>query len=165
MTDPTLAAARAALAGAARVAVFSGAGVSETRIHHLHGTIGKDRCNSGCGHEELVDLANPPPLRACPRCGAPLRPAVVWFGEPLPQIVWREAERTCGALDCLLVVGTSAVVYPAASLIELAATGGATIISANTEPSGSFAADHFELIGPASKVVPQLLEGMRLATR
>jgi NAD-dependent deacetylase len=141
------------------------AGVPEERIHHLHGTIGKDRCNAGCGYEEPVDLASAPSLRECPRCGAYLRPAVVWFGELLPQRVWDEAQRICASLDCLLVIGTSAVVYPAASLIEVAAARGATIVSVNTEPTELFGAKHLELIGPASRVLPELLAGLSLATR
>jgi NAD-dependent deacetylase len=135
------------------------AGVAANSVLHLHGTIGKDRCNGSCGHEETVDLAAAPPLRPCPRCGAYLRPAVVWFGEALPQHVWTEAQRLCSQVDCLLVVGTSATVYPAAGLIEQAAAGG-KIISINTEPSGSFGAEHIELVGPASVLLPQLLEGL-----
>ena len=141
------------------------AGVSEARIHHLHGTLGKDRCNAGCGREEPVDLANPQPLRACSRCGAYLRPAVVWFGEPLPQRVWSEAQRICSSLDCLLVVGTSATVYPAASLIETALAAGSKVISVNTERTELVGANHLKLIGPASQVVPELLEGLSVATR
>jgi NAD-dependent deacetylase len=97
------------------------AGVPASGVLHLHGTIGRDRCNGGCGYEEAVDLGEPPPLRRCPRCGAYLRPAVVWFGEALPPVVWQEAQQLCTALDCLVVVGTSATVYPAAGLIEQAA--------------------------------------------
>jgi NAD-dependent deacetylase len=98
-------------------------------------------------------------LRDCPGCkGAYLRPAVVWFGEALPQHVWSEAQRVCSELDCLLVVGTSATVYPAASLIEDAVAAGSAIISINTEPSGSFGAEHIELVGTASVLVRQLLE-------
>jgi NAD-dependent deacetylase len=137
------------------------AGVAASAVLHLHGTLGKDRCNGSCGYEEPVDLAAAPPLRACPRCGAYLRPAVVWFGEGLPQHVWNEAQRLCSQLECLVVVGTSATVYPAASLIEQAAAAGSQIISINTEPSsGSFGADHLELVGPASVLLPQLLEGL-----
>jgi NAD-dependent deacetylase len=134
------------------------AGVPATHVLHLHGTIGKDRCNAACGYEESVDLAHPPPLRACPRCGARMRPAVVWFGEALPQSVWSEAQRICAALDCLIVVGTSATVYPAAGLIELAAANGSKIVSINTESSGSFGADHIEVVGTASEWLPKLLE-------
>ncbi len=49
-----------------------------------------------------------------------LRPGVVWFGEPLPRIVWDEAERAVAQADVLLVAGTSATVYPAAGLLHLA---------------------------------------------
>jgi NAD-dependent deacetylase len=134
------------------------AGVPASSVLHLHGTIGTDRCNASCGYEEAIDLAQPPPLRPCPRCGAPMRPAVVWFGEGLPQRIWSEAQRICSELDCLLVVGTSATVYPAASLIGDAAAAGSTIISINTEPSGSFGTEHIELVGAASVLLPQLLE-------
>jgi NAD-dependent deacetylase len=142
------------------------AGVAASAVLHLHGTIGTDRCHASCGYEESIHLAQSPPLRPCPRCGASLRPAVVWFGEALPQRVWAEAQRICSQLDCLLVVGTSATVYPAATLIEDAAAAGSTIISINTEPSGagSFGAEHLELVGAASVLLPQLLEGLSLQT-
>jgi NAD-dependent deacetylase len=136
------------------------AGVPAHAVLHLHGTIGKDRCHGACGYEETVDFEQPPPLRACPRCGAYLRPAVVWFGEALPPHVWSAAERRCAEVACLLVVGTSASVYPAAGLIEQAALNGATIISINTEPSASFGAAHLELVGPASELLPALLDGL-----
>jgi NAD-dependent deacetylase len=140
------------------------AGVAANAVLHLHGTIGKDRCNASCGYEEEIELAKPLPLRACPRCGAHLRPAVVWFGEALPQRVWNEAQRLCSTLDCLLVVGTSATVYPAAGLIEQAAAAGSTVITVNTESSGSFGAEHIELVGPSSVLVPQVLQGLSLET-
>jgi NAD-dependent deacetylase len=133
------------------------AGVPRDNVLHLHGTIGKDRCNVNCGYEEAVDLAQPPPLRRCPDCLAYLRPGVVWFGETLPQHVWNEAQRICSEVDCLLVVGTSASVYPAARLIEHAAAAGAKVISVNTEPSSSFGAEHIELVGPATVLLPQIL--------
>jgi NAD-dependent deacetylase len=137
------------------------AGVAANAVLHLHGTIGKDRCNLSCGYEEAVDLEHPPPLRRCAKCGAAyLRPAVVWFGEALPQRVFGEAQRVCSEVDCLLVVGTSAVVYPAAGLIEDAAAAGSTIISINTERSGSFGAKHIELVGPASVLLPAVLDGL-----
>jgi NAD-dependent deacetylase len=140
------------------------AGVAASAVLHLHGTIGRDRCFASCGHEEAIDFAKPSPLRPCPRCGAHLRPAVVWFGETLPQHVWDEAQRICSTLDCLLVVGTSATVYPAASLIEIATAAGAKVISINTERSSSFGGEHIELVGPASVLLPELLEDLSLKT-
>ena len=123
----------------------------------LHGSIGFDRCNGGCGHIERVDMTDPPGLRDCPNCGAPLRPAVVWFGEAMPSEAWDKADRACRDCDVLLVIGTSAVVYPAAGLIDVAKAAGAGIIIVNTQPSEASPLADIELLGPAGEIVPQLL--------
>ncbi len=126
-------------------------------VIQLHGSIAADRCHRPCGHEEPVDLLDPPPLRDCPRCGDRLRPAVVWFGETLPTEAWAQAEQACAACDVLLVVGTSAAVYPAAGLIGLAKSAGARIVIVNTQPSEASALADFELLGKAGDIVPKLL--------
>jgi NAD-dependent deacetylase len=126
-------------------------------VIHLHGTIGIDRCNRGCGHRETIDLADPPPLRACPTCGDRLRPDVVWFGEMLPADAWQAAERACSECAALLVIGTSAVVYPAAGLIGLVRSSGSRIIIVNTEPSDASRLADVELLGKAGEIVPKLL--------
>lgn len=138
------------------------AGVSEEGIHRLHGSIIRDRCHACCGYLETVDLSHPPPLRDCPRCGALLRPAVVWFGEPLPERAFRRAERLCAEVDCLLVVGTSGSVYPAAGLVALARARGAGIVVVNTQPSRHSSGADVECIGPAGELLPQLFEGLSL---
>ena len=123
----------------------------------LHGSIGLDHCHGGCGHIQPVDMTDPPNLRDCPACGAPLRPAVVWFGEAMPPEAWDIAERVCRGCDALLVIGTSAVVYPAAGLIGVAKSAGAEIIVVNTEPSEASPLADIELLGQAGRIVPQLL--------
>jgi len=123
----------------------------------LHGSIGFDRCHGGCGHEQRVDMTDPPGLRDCPDCGAPLRPAVVWFGEAMPPEAWDNAERACRECDVLLVIGTSAVVYPAAGLIGVAKAAGAGIIVVNTQPSDASPLADIELLGLAGEIVPKLL--------
>jgi NAD-dependent deacetylase len=123
----------------------------------LHGSIGFDRCHGGCGHMQPVDMTDPPGLRDCPACGSPLRPAVVWFGEAMPPEAWDVAERACRGCDVLLVIGTSAVVYPAAGLIGVAKSAGAEIIVVNTEPSEASPLADIELLGQAGRIVPQLL--------
>jgi NAD-dependent deacetylase len=133
------------------------AGARETI--HLHGTMAWDRCHAACGHRERVDLADPPPLRDCPKCGAPMRPDVVWFGEMLPPEAWAAAETACTACGALLVLGTSAVVYPAAGLIGVARAAGARIVVVNTEASGASDLADVELLGPAGEIVPALLSG------
>ena len=102
----------------------------------LHGNILRTHCFAQCGAEygegERLPAGEPPP---CPRCGEPLRPSVVWFGESLPAGPLRRAQQA--ALDCqlMLVVGTSGLVYPAAGLPALARRQGARIVIVNPQPS------------------------------
>jgi len=141
------------------------AGVPPPQVYHLHGSILRDRCNNpGCEHSETIDPEIPQTLRACPRCGDRMRPAVVWFGENLPQATWDRAQRLCMALDCLLVIGTSATVYPAAGLIELARQYDSRVIV--IDPNPGVAADDADvyLEASAAAVLPALLEGFDLAS-
>ncbi|AUM14291.1 SIR2 family NAD-dependent protein deacylase [Ketobacter alkanivorans] len=133
------------------------AGCKQESVIHLHGNITHDRCHQRCGFQQKIDLANPPPLRNCPMCDAPLRPAVVWFGETLPAWAWQQAEQHCQLADCMLVIGTSASVYPAASLIELTKAQGGKVIVINTHPSGASTLADMELIGPCGEWLPELL--------
>lgn len=126
-------------------------------VLQLHGSIMLDRCHASCGYEEPIDPSNPPGLRTCPQCPSQLRPGVVWFNESLPTAVWNQAQHICQTCDLLLVIGTSAAVYPAAGLISLAKSSGAKVIIVNTRSSGASDLADIELIGAAGKLVPQLL--------
>ena len=121
-------------------------------IHKLHGTIADDKC-SRCTHRERVDFTSPPPLRKCPKCGALLRPAVVWFGESLDHDTWVAAQEATRRGDLLLVIGTSGQVYPAASLVDLAACR-CPVIVVNPEPTPFDGAAAVTLHGRAAEVIP-----------
>ncbi|UCH41056.1 MAG: NAD-dependent deacylase [Gammaproteobacteria bacterium] len=141
------------------------AGVAADQVDHLHGSILHDRCHAGdCDYREIIDPDNPLALRACPRCGEPMRPAVVWFGENLPQTTWLRAQQLCMSLDCLLVVGTSATVYPAAGLIELARQHDSRVIVIDPNPGAAGNQADVYLAGAAGEVLPALLDGFDLAT-
>ena len=141
------------------------AGVAPEQVYHLHGSILHDRCHShDCDYRETIDPDNPLALRACPRCGEPMRPAVVWFGENLPQTTWLRAQQLCTRLDCLLVVGTSATVYPAAGLIELARQHDSRVIVIDPNPGAAGDQADVYLAGSAGEVLPALLDGFDLAT-
>jgi NAD-dependent deacetylase len=141
------------------------AGVAAERIYHLHGSMLYDRCHDrNCDHHERVDLDKPRGLRRCPRCANYLRPAVVWFGESLPQATWNRAERLCRELDCLLVIGTSATVYPAAGLIELARRNGARVIVVDPKHGAASREADVHFAAPAARVLPALLDGFDLAS-
>ena len=139
------------------------AGADPRRVWHLHGSILYDRCHDlGCDRRETVDMASPPSLRTCPDCNALLRPAVVWFGEALPQEVWQRAHDLCTGLDCLLVVGTSAQVYPAAGLVTLARQNGSQIIVIDPDSGAAGDSSDIHLAGPAGEILPALLNGLAL---
>lgn len=141
------------------------AGAAPERVLHLHGSILRDRCNRpDCDYSEAIELADAPALRACPRCAAPLRPAVVWFGENLPQRTWMRAQHLCSSIDCLLVIGTSATVYPAAGLVELARRNGSRIIVVDPAASATAGTD-IHLAHAAGEILPTLLEGLQLESR
>jgi NAD-dependent protein deacetylase/lipoamidase len=126
------------------------------RVLELHGGLARVRC-TGCkavadrGGEEL------PALPRCGDCGELLRPDVVWFHEMLPGQVWRAASEAVEACDCFLVVGTSAVVYPAAGLIDMARVLGACVIEVNLEPAAR-AAGVIGLYGKSGEILPRLVQ-------
>ncbi len=130
-------------------------GIDSSPVLHLHGTLLKDHCNAECGYEELIDLHQAPPLRQC-NCGGYMRPSVVWFGESLPAQIIQSAVAQAEKTDLMLVVGTSAQVYPAAGLIEIAVSNGAEVIVVNTECHGRTGARVTELVGEAGKLLPEL---------
>jgi NAD-dependent deacetylase len=141
------------------------AGVAPQQVYHLHGSILYDRChNPDCEQRELIDPARTQALRDCPLCGDRMRPAVVWFGENLPEATWMRAQELCMALDCLLVIGTSATVYPAAGLITLARRHGSRVIVVDPNPGAAGDLADVYLSGSAAEIMPPLLDGFDLAS-
>jgi NAD-dependent deacetylase len=128
-------------------------------VLHLHGRITRFRCNvCALDHELLPNerrATRPPP---CLSCGGPVRPDVVWFGEPLPSRIldkaWQESERS----DVFLVVGTSGIVYPAAHLPLVAQQHGARVIEVNPEVSALSDRVDIHLRGKSGTVLPRLLQ-------
>ena len=126
------------------------------RILKLHGDIWRLRCTA-CGAnwpDRRVPLPKIPPH--C-QCGGLARPGVVWFGEPLPEGMMKEAEHASAGAQVLLVIGTSANVYPAAGLIPCSKQGGARVIEINTEDTSATAIVDCALRGPAAELLPQLM--------
>lgn len=127
------------------------------RVVKLHGDIWMVRCTvcAARRRDERVPLPELPPRCVC---GGLLRPDVVWFGEPPPPGAWEKAERAARAAALMLVVGTSAVVYPAAGLAPLARSAGARIIEVNPEETTLSALADCSLRGKAAELLPQLIE-------
>jgi NAD-dependent deacetylase len=127
-----------------------------TSVIELHGNIWKLRCTREGTVEECRDtpLARIPPV--CAGCGALLRPHVVWFGEALDPAVLDRAFAVAAASRAMLVIGTSAVVEPAASLPRVAARAGAKIIEINVEPTPLTPLADVFLPGRAGEILPLL---------
>jgi NAD-dependent deacetylase len=125
------------------------------RIIELHGNIFRARCpECGRSSDDLgVPLVEIPPRCAC---GGLLRPDVVWFGEGLPGAALNEAFEASRSCELMIVVGTSAVVQPAASMPLLAKQAGAAVIEVNPDetPITPFVDIHIE--GNAAEIVPDL---------
>src|SRR3954454_22283451 len=127
----------------------------------LHGTITRAVCER-CGAsrdmgEAVAESSERPPLCSC---GGRFRPAVVWFGEMLPQDVLVRAYEEATFCDLFLSVGTSAVVYPAAGLIDLAHQAGACLIEVNPEPTPYSSIMDLHLAAPAGEALPALVDAM-----
>ena len=126
------------------------------KILKLHGDIWRMHCLDCKANfpNRRVPLPKMPPHCAC---GGMARPGVVWFGEPLPEGMMKEAEHAASSAEVFLVVGTSAAVYPAASLVPYAKQAGAKVIEINTELTSMSKVVDCVLQGPAGEILPKLL--------
>ena len=125
----------------------------------LHGNLFRDLCAYE-GTEVDLPLDDDPSPPRCPRCGGPVRPGVVWFGEPLPEAEMREAEAAARDCDIYLVVGTSGLVHPAADLPVVARRAGAFVAEINPEPTSLTDFVHLSLRGRAGSTLASLLEAL-----
>ena len=124
----------------------------------LHGSIAQDRwldAPRACCSDAALEDGHPP---RCAVCGNLRRPAVVWFGEHLPQAALAAAEAAAQRCDLMLVVGTSGVVYPAAGLALQAHQRGARVVIVNPEPTELDAVADQVLRERAAQCLPRLLE-------
>ncbi len=112
------------------------------------------------GETAAFDTRNEAPT--CPKCGSVLKPDVVFFGEPIPADAMREAFEEARKADLVLVVGTSAVVFPASDIPSLAREHGAKVVEVNLEetPLTGVVSDYI-LKGPAGEILPEVLTGVR----
>jgi NAD-dependent deacetylase len=126
------------------------------KLLELHGNIWEMRCTA----EGTVTENHDSPLREipprCHDCGAPLRPNVVWFGEPLPSETLQEAYAASASCDLMFVVGTSAFVQPAGSLPLLAGERGARIVEINPDVTPLTEAADFSFREKAGEILPAI---------
>ncbi len=121
-------------------------------ILELHGNIWKVRC-TGCGKIERncdIPIDIPP---YCDKCGKILRPHIVWFGEMLDPEIFGNADAAVRKCDILIVIGTSGVVQPAASMARTAKDAGAYVVEINPQVTPISDAADLSLRGKATEIV------------
>jgi len=128
-------------------------------VLELHGNIFRTRCmqcqktteyDSEKEHEDIE-------LPVC-ECGGLLRPDVVWFGEPIPQDIWRNSLSFLNNADAALICGTSGVVWPAAAIPEIAKQCGAKTIEINLEPTPISRVVDISIQGKAGEILPKIVK-------
>jgi len=130
-------------------------------VIELHGNMRRYKCLAGHTGFTRADFASQKEIPPhCPRCGAMLRPDVVWFGELLPPESLDRAFAESESCDAVLVVGTSGLVQPAASLPSHAHRAGSPIIEVNPHPSAITPLADIFLQGPAGEVLPRLVDAL-----
>lgn len=124
-------------------------------VLELHGSLSRLRCDQ-CGRRSGLWLG-----MRCLRCLSPARPDVVMFGENLDESVFyaaRDAATKCGVF---LVVGTTAQVYPAALLPELAVKWGAKLVVIDTEPTPLAMCAHVFIQDVSEQALPALIKHLK----
>ena len=115
-------------------------------VIELHGNIQRARCIR-CETKYELNRAMKHEPEVCLDCNAKLRPDVVLFGEYLPIGAFERASQKARACDLFFVIGTSALVYPAAALPEIAREAGAYLVEVNPE------------LTPLSDICDEVLQG------
>lgn len=129
-------------------------------VIEFHGNSSMLECLS-CGERYTADhlhiVPGEPPR--CGKCDEILKPTVIFFGEAIPPQALYESERLARTSDAILVVGTSAVVYPASSIPYMVKSNGGAVIEINLESTGlTHSITDVFLQGSAGKVLTGLLE-------
>ena len=124
-------------------------------ILELHGSIWRAKCFL-CEHLYTgnLDIPHPP---VCTECAALMRPDVVWFGEPLPKNIFEEAANAVRSCDLFFIIGTSALIQPAASLPFLAIEKGTPCVEINPQSTPLTQWATYSLRGRSGEILPALI--------
>jgi NAD-dependent deacetylase len=109
------------------------------RVIELHGSPALHYClrcpGIRMGFPEAAALVKAGDLPRCPRCGRVLKPAITFFGEPLPLEAHREAEAEAQEAGLMLILGTSLQVSPASDLPQTTLRSGGSLVIVNDMPT------------------------------
>jgi NAD-dependent deacetylase len=133
------------------------------KVAEIHGNAQLLRC-IGCSQRfawNAVPIALDALPPRCPTCGSIVKADTVHFGEPIPPDVLETCFRETRQADCMLVAGTSALVYPAASFPQLLKQRGGHLIEVNLYDTPLTQLADYSLRGPFAEILPTLVEQVR----
>ncbi len=130
-------------------------------VIEMHGNINRARCIICLKSVSMQYDAVPHKPTECTDCSSDVRPDVVLFGEMLPEGAFETAAEAASECDVFLVVGTSALVYPAAMLPEIARRNGAYLVEVNPEETPLSSICDKSYRGSAGEFVPLILDGLK----
>jgi len=133
----------------------------QSDVIELHGNTRKVNCLN-CDKTYTMDEAYKILQKELPprcSCGGVLKPGTILFGEPLPQVALDMAMLASKNCDMFLVLGSSLVVYPAASMPKIAKRNGATLVIINIDPTPLDDTADLVINGSSSKVLSALITG------
>jgi NAD-dependent deacetylase len=125
-------------------------------VIEMHGNIWRARCFDCGTRHDVRELKFDQGVPSCFDCGGHLRPDVVLFGEMLPAGAFERAAAAAQHCELCFVVGTSAVVYPAAALPEIARAAGAYVVEVNPERTPLSDSCDEVITGKAGEILPLL---------
>lgn len=126
-------------------------------VYELHGNIEKNYCIDCRKRYDYNNFNYSSKAPIC-ECGGRIRPDIVWFGEYLPQDQYASSEKAAKDCDIIFLIGTSGIVYPAASIPLIAKAAGAYLVEINTDQTELTFRCDISFKGKSGEVLPQILQ-------
>lgn len=130
-------------------------------VYELHGNIDRNYCIDCGTYFSDVEIESQSGAPHCKKCNGHIRPDVVWFGELLPASEWENSEMAAKEADVFFSIGTSSVVFPAASLPLIAKRSGSYVVEINIEPTELSHYTDEIILGKSGEILPQLVQAVK----
>ncbi len=135
------------------------------KLAEIHGNYRRLRCTVCNSRFEMEDVSLDTLPPCCPRCRGLIKSDTVMFGEPIPRDVLQVCQEETDKSDCMLLVGTSALVYPAAGFPQQVKMSGGKLIEVNPyETELTFYCD-VVIRGKAGEGLPRLVDAVKRALK
>lgn len=131
------------------------------KLAEIHGNSTLTRCIQCTTRYPLDEISHDVLPPSCPQCNGMVKIDTVAFGEPIPPDVLAQCQQTTYRCDCMLVIGTSATVYPAAAFPMQVRDSGGVLIEVNPYESEITPLCAVSLRGPSGELLPQLVTAVQ----